>query len=69
MSLATMVQFFIGGELVKSHPRKARGKQTDFGDYPPFMWNQRGCQARCCLGSASGSRAGPSLVGFGLGHR
>lgn len=32
---ATMVQFFIGGELVKSHPRKARGKQTDFGDYPP----------------------------------
>jgi transposase len=31
----TMVQFFIGGELVKSHPRKARGKQTDFGDYPP----------------------------------
>jgi transposase len=32
---ATMVQFFIGGQLVKSHPRKARGKQTDFGDYPP----------------------------------
>ena len=32
---ATMVQFFIGGSLVKTHPRKARGKQTDFGDYPP----------------------------------
>jgi transposase len=32
---ATMVQFFIGGDLVKAHPRKARGKQTDFGDYPP----------------------------------
>ena len=32
---ATMVQFFIGGQLVKSHPRKMRGKQTDFGDYPP----------------------------------
>jgi transposase len=31
----TMVQFFIGGQLVKSHPRKARGKQTDSGDYPP----------------------------------
>ena len=31
----TMVQFFIGGELVKAHPRKIRGKQTDFGDYPP----------------------------------
>jgi transposase len=32
---ATMVQFFIGGQLVKTHPRKVRGKQTDFGDYPP----------------------------------
>jgi hypothetical protein len=32
---AAMVQFFIGGELVKTHPRKIRGKQTDFGDYPP----------------------------------
>jgi transposase len=31
----TMVQFFIGGQLVKAHPRKVRGKQTDFGDYPP----------------------------------
>ena len=32
---ASMVQFFIGGDLVKTHPRKAWGKQTDFGDYPP----------------------------------
>ncbi len=32
---ATMVQFFIGGQLVKTHPRKVRGKQTDFADYPP----------------------------------
>jgi transposase len=32
---ATMVQFFIGGDLVKTHPRKVRGKQTDFCDYPP----------------------------------
>jgi hypothetical protein len=31
----TMVQFFIGGSLVKAHPRKIRGKQTDFGGYPP----------------------------------
>jgi len=35
-----MVQFFIGGELVKSHPRKVRGKQTDFGDYLSVTWNQ-----------------------------
>ena len=41
----TMVQFVIGGELVKTHPRKAWGKQTDFGDYPPVMWNLRPLQA------------------------
>jgi hypothetical protein len=34
-STATMVQFFAGGELVKTHPRKERGKATDLGDYPP----------------------------------
>jgi hypothetical protein len=32
----TMVQFFICGDLVKTHPRKVRGKQTDFGDYPTY---------------------------------
>ncbi len=32
---ATMVQFFIGGDLVKTHPRKEAGKQTDLSDYPP----------------------------------
>jgi hypothetical protein len=32
---ASMVQFFIGGQMVKTHPRKSWGKQTDFGDYPP----------------------------------
>jgi len=32
---ATMVQFFIGGDLVKTHPRKDKGRQTDFADYPP----------------------------------
>lgn len=31
----TMVQFFLRGELIKTHPRKERGKQTDYGDYPP----------------------------------
>lgn len=34
-STATMVQFFVDGVLVKTHPRKPRGKQTDLGDYPP----------------------------------
>ncbi|MGI9002213.1 MAG: Mu transposase domain-containing protein, partial [Pseudonocardia sp.] len=31
----SMVQFFRNGELIKTHPRKERGKQTDLGDYPP----------------------------------
>jgi transposase len=34
-STTTMVQFFLGGDLIKTHPRKERGKQTDLGDYPP----------------------------------
>ncbi|MGH3433220.1 MAG: IS21 family transposase, partial [Thermocrispum sp.] len=34
-STTTMVQFFRQGELIKAHPRKERGKQTDYGDYPP----------------------------------
>ena len=28
------------GELVKIHPSKQRGKQTDLGDYLPVNWNQ-----------------------------
>ncbi|KEZ37577.1 IS21 family transposase [Frankia sp. CeD] len=32
---AAMVQFFVDGQLVKTHPRKDRGKQTDLNDYPP----------------------------------
>jgi transposase len=34
-STATMVQFFLAGDLVKTHARKAQGKQTDLADYPP----------------------------------
>jgi hypothetical protein len=30
-----MVQLFAGGDLVKTHVRKAAGKQTDLADYPP----------------------------------
>jgi transposase len=32
---ATMVQFFHNGQLVATHGRKPKGKQTDFGHYPP----------------------------------
>ncbi|MGB8198120.1 MAG: hypothetical protein WCF33_00220, partial [Pseudonocardiaceae bacterium] len=34
-STRSMARFFRHGELIKTHPRKERGKQTDFGDYPP----------------------------------
>jgi transposase len=34
-STPSMVQFFRDGQLVKTHVRKTRGKQTDLGDYPP----------------------------------
>jgi transposase len=34
-STTTMVQLFAAGELVKTHVRKAQGKQTDLADYPP----------------------------------
>ena len=34
-STAAMVQLFLGGDLVKTHARKAQGKQTDLADYPP----------------------------------
>ena len=48
---ATMVQFFIGGQLVKTHPRKDKGKETDFADYPPekiafHMRTRRGAASR-----------------------
>ncbi len=32
---ATTVQFFHNGQLVATHGRKPKGKQTDFGHYPP----------------------------------
>ena len=34
-STTTMVPFFGNGELIKTPPRKERGKQTDLSDYPP----------------------------------
>ena len=50
---ATMVQFFIGGQLVKTHPRKDKGKQTDFADYPPekIAFHMR-TPAWCCKQAA-----------------
>jgi transposase len=51
---SSMVQFFDRGELVKTHPRKARGKQTDLADYPPekvahFMRTPAWCRRQAAL--------------------
>jgi transposase len=45
------VEFFVDGELVKTHPRTEKGKQTDWGDYPPekvafFMRTPAWCRHR-----------------------
>ncbi len=52
------VEVFLGATLVKTHVRVERGRQTDFGDYPPekvafFMRNPAWCRTRAGeLGSA-----------------
>jgi hypothetical protein len=51
---SSMVQFFDHGELVKTHPRKHRGKQTDLADYPPekvahFMRTPAWCRRQAAL--------------------
>ena len=74
-STTTMVQFFRHGELIKTHPVKERGKQTDYGDYPPekiafHMRTPTWCRRRAaevgpaCAGgdrrAAGGQRAVPA---------
>jgi transposase len=68
----TMVQFFIGGQLVKTHPRKVRGKQTDFADYPPekiafHMRTPAWCRTQAAaIGPACGQVIGELLAGNAL---
>jgi transposase len=45
------VEVFVGTQLVKTHPRIERGRQTDYGDYPPekvafFMRTPVWCRRR-----------------------
>ncbi len=51
---ATMVQFFIGGNLARTHPRKIRGKQADLGDYPPEKIASRMRTPQWCRKQAAG---------------
>jgi transposase len=48
------VQFYLDGTLVKTHPFKARGRQTDWGDLPAervgfFMRNPSWCLAQAAM--------------------
>lgn len=59
---ATTVEFFVDGQLIKSHPRAARGRQTDWGDYPPekvahLMRTPAWCRARA-------DEVGPACAGL-----
>jgi hypothetical protein len=67
-STATMVQLFAGGDLVKTHVRKAQGKQTDLGDYPPekIAFRMR-TPAWCRLRAAEIGPACEALIGGLLG--
>jgi transposase len=51
---ALVVQFYLDGELVKTHPFQARGRRTDWADLPEqrvgfFMRNPKWCQAQAAL--------------------
>ena len=38
MSVRAPLRLYLQGDLIKTHPRKNRGKQTDLGDYE-YQWN------------------------------
>jgi len=60
---SSMAQFFEHGELVKTHIRVARGKQTDLADYLLVTWNQGPGGGVVRYGLAS--NLGESIVAFG----
>lgn len=68
------VEFYVGAELVKTHPRAERGRQTDWGDYPPekvafFMRTPTWCRKRAAeLGPNVAELVGELLEGGALHH-
>lgn len=74
-STRTVVQLFCDGELIKTHVRKAKGKQTDLGDYPPekiafFQRTPTWCRKRATeIGSACTAVIEELLAGNVLQHR
>jgi hypothetical protein len=51
---AAMVQFYLDGEAVKTHPAQAKGRRTDWADLPQgrvgfFMRNPNWCRAQAAM--------------------
>lgn len=69
-----VVEFFVGGQLVKTHPRIERGRQTDWDDYPPekvafFMRTPTWCRKRAAeLGPNVTDVVADLLAGGALHH-
>jgi hypothetical protein len=68
-----VVEVFVAGQLVKTHARVERGRQTDYGDYPPekvafFMRTPTWCRHRAIeIGPHVAELVG-GLLGDGLLH-
>lgn len=64
-----LVEFFLNGELIKTHVRKPKGKQTDFADYPEVMWNQGPDVKRCAVEHGEVAAIMVRNVGVAVGQR
>jgi transposase len=68
-----VVEVFVAGQLVKTHARVERGRQTDYGDYPPekvafFMRTPTWCRHRAALIGPHVAELVGGLLANGLLH-
>ncbi|HET6920719.1 MAG TPA: IS21 family transposase [Jiangellaceae bacterium] len=68
-----VVELFVAGQLVKTHPRIERGRRTDYGDYPPekvafFMRTPTWCRHRAAEIGPHVAELIDGLLGDGLLH-
>lgn len=68
------VELYVDGQLIKTHPRIARGRRTDYDDYPPekvafFMRTPTWCRHRAIeVGHAVAAVVDELLAGGALHH-
>jgi hypothetical protein len=68
------VEIYVDGRLIKTHPRAARGRRTDYDDYPPekvafFMRTPTWCRRRAVeVGHAVAAVVDDLLAGGALHH-